>query len=136
MSHLCNLKSKNTGNKKIFFSYLNINFLRNNFENDCELVTGNVDILCIAETKLDSLFPNSQFSIPGFHNPLRMDVNSRRGGLLVYVKSSLPLKMLTKFKLPNNIQIIPFELNLRKEKWLFVSIYQPPLQNNEYLSVF
>ena len=24
------------------------------------------------------------------------------------------------------------ELNLRKEKWLFVSIYEPPLQNNYY----
>ena len=60
-----------------------------------------------------------------------MDVSSRRGGLLNYVKSSLPSKMLTKFKLPNNIQIIPFELNLRKGKWLFVCIYKP-LQNNQY----
>ena len=34
--------------------------------------------------------------------------------------------------MPNNIQITPFELNLRKEKWLFVSIYKPPLQNNQY----
>ena len=75
---------------------------------------------------------DSQFLIPGFHKPLRMDVSSRRGGLLVYIKSSLPSKMLTKFKLPNNIQIIPFELNLRKDKWLFVSIYKPPLQNNQY----
>ena len=40
--------------------------------------------------------------------------------------------MLTKFKLPNNIQIIPFELNLRKVKCFFVSIYKPPLQNNQY----
>ena len=40
--------------------------------------------------------------------------------------------MLTKFKLPNNIQIIPFELNLKKDKWLFVKIYKPPLQNNQY----
>ena len=40
--------------------------------------------------------------------------------------------MLTKFKLPNKIQIIPFGLNLRKDKWLFVSIYKPPLQNNQY----
>ena len=61
-----------------------------------------------------------------------MDVSSSRGGRLVYIKSSLPSKMLTKFKLPNNIQIIPFELNLRKDKWLFVSIYKPPLQNNQY----
>ena len=34
--------------------------------------------------------------------------------------------------MPNNIQITPFELNLRKDKWLFVSIYKPPLQNNQY----
>ena len=61
-----------------------------------------------------------------------MDVSSRRGGLLVYIKSSLPSKILTKFKLPNNIQIIPFELNLGKYKWLFVCIYKPPLQNNQY----
>ena len=62
-----------------------------------------------------------------------MDVSSRRGGILVYIKSSLPSKMLTKFKLPNNFQITPFELNLREDKWLFVSIYEPPLQNNQYL---
>ena len=130
MSHLRNLRSKNAGN--IIFSYLNINSIRNKFENLCELVAGNVDTLCIAKTKLDPAFPNSQFSIPGFHNPLRMDVSSRRGGILVYIKSSLPSKMLTKFKLPNNIQVIPFVLNLRKDKWLFVSIYKSPLQNNQH----
>ena len=68
MSHLRNLRSKNAGN--IIFSYLNINSIRNKFENLCELVAGNVDILCIAETKLDHLFPNSPFLIPGFHKPL------------------------------------------------------------------
>ena len=77
-------------------------------------------------------FPNSQFLIPGFHKPLRVDVSSWRGGLLVYIKSSLPSKILTKFKLPSNIQIIPFEFNARKDKWLFASIYKTPLQNNQY----
>ena len=61
-----------------------------------------------------------------------MDVSRRRGGLLVYIKSFLPSKMLTIFTLPSNIQIIPFQLNLRKDKWPFVSIYKPPLQNNQY----
>ena len=28
--------------------------------------------------------------------------------------------------------MIPFELNLRKGKWLFVSIFKPNLQNNQY----
>ena len=40
--------------------------------------------------------------------------------------------MLTKFKLPNNILIIPFEWNLSKGKRLFVSICKPPLQSNQY----
>ena len=61
-----------------------------------------------------------------------MDVGSRKGGLLVYIKSSLPSKMLTKFKLSDNIEIIPFVQDLRKEKRLFGSIYKPPLQNNQY----
>ena len=114
VSHLRNLRLKNAGN--LIFSYLNINSTRNKFENLCKLVTGNVDILCIAETKLDSSFPRR----PGFHKPLRMDVSSRRGGLLVYIRSSLPSKMLTKSKLLSYIQIIPFELNLRKD---FLSVF-------------
>ena len=69
LSHLRNLRSKNTGN--IIFSYLNINSTRNKFENLSELVTGNVEILCIAETKLDPSLHNSQFLMPGFHEPLR-----------------------------------------------------------------
>ena len=51
---------------------------------------------------------------------------------IVYIKASLPSKISTMFKLPINIQIIPFEINLRKEKWLFVSIYKSPSQSNQY----
>ena len=51
LSYLRNLWSKNAGN--IIFSHLNINSMRNKFENLFKLVAGNVDILCIAETKLD-----------------------------------------------------------------------------------
>ena len=84
------------------------------------------------ETKLGPSFPNLQFLIPGFQKPLRMDVSSQKGGILVYIKSSLPSKMLNKFKLPFNIQIILFELNLRKEKWLLLSIYKQQFQDNQY----
>ena len=84
--HLRNLRSKNAVN--IIFSYLNINSIRNKFENPCKLVAGNVDILCIAETKLDPSFLNSKFLIPGFQKPLRMDGSTPRGEILVYIKSS------------------------------------------------
>ena len=65
------------------------------------------------------------------HKPLRMDVSSRKGELLVYIKSSLPSKMLINFKLVDNIETTSLVSNLKKEKWLFGSIYKPPLQNNE-----
>ena len=86
----------------------------------------------MAETKLDRSFPNLQFLIPGFHEPMRLDLTSKRGGMLVYIKSSLQSRVISNFKLPKNIQAILFELNLRKDKWLFVSIYNPPLQSNNY----
>ena len=89
-------------------------------------------VLSIAETKLDSSFPNAWFLLPGFYEPLRLNMNYQGGRLLVYIKASLQSKILTKFKLPRNIQIIPFEINLRKEKCLFISIYKPPSQSNQY----
>ena len=118
--------------KNIIFSYIDINSIRNKFDNLCDLISKNVNILSVAETKLDVSFPNSQFLIPGFHERKRLDITSKHGGVLVYIKSSLPSRIMSNFKLPENIQAIPFELNLRKEKWLFVSIYKPPLQSNSY----
>ena len=118
--------------KNIIFSYININSIRNKFDNLWDLISKNVDILSMAETILDPSFPNSQFLIPGFHVPMRLDITSKRGGMLVYIKSSQSSRIMSNFKLRENIQVIPFELNLRKIKGLFVSIYKPPLQSNNY----
>ena len=120
---LRNLRVNNS--KNIIFSYININSIRNKFENLCSILSNNVDIFCVGETKLDKSFPVSQFSLTRFHTPYRLDINRNSGGILVFVKSSIPSRMLTKHKLPSDIQFIPFEINLRKEKWLFVSIYKP-----------
>ena len=37
---------------------------------------------------------------------------------MVFVKSNIPSRRLNDYKIPPNIQIIPFEKNLRKEKLL------------------
>ena len=118
--------------KNIIFSYININSIRNKFDNLCDLISKNVDILSVSETKLDPSFPNSGFLIHGFHESMRLYITSKCGGILVYIKSSLSSRIISNFKLPENIQVIPFELNLRKEKWLFVSVDKPPLQSNSY----
>ena len=80
--------------KDIICSYININSIRNKFDNLCDLISKNVDILSVAETKLDSSFRNSQFLIPGFHEPMRLDITSKCGGMLVYIRSSLPSKIV------------------------------------------
>ena len=119
--------------KNIIFSYININYIRNKFDTLCDLISKNEDILSVTETKLDPSFPNLQFLIPGFHEPMRLDITAN---VVVYIKSSLPSRIMSNFKLPENIQVIPFEFNLRREKWLFVSIYKPPLQSNNYFLTF
>ena len=114
--------------KNVIFSYLNINSIRNKMGSLREAVVENVDILAIAETKIDELFPTAQFLLVGYHSPYRLDESPKSGGILVYVKSSIPSRQLNFPNLPYKIQAIPFELNLRKEKWLVISIYRPPLE--------
>ena len=52
--------------------------------------------------------------------------------MIVFVKSHIPSRRFNDFKIPSNIQIIPFEINLRKEKWLVASIYKAPFKENKY----
>ena len=49
----------------MIFGHLNINSLRNEFEDLKEIIKQNVDILIISETKLDACVPTNQFSIEG-----------------------------------------------------------------------
>ena len=93
-----------------------------------EKIIRNVDVVIITEAKTDASFP----SFPSYHSPYRLDKNRKSGGILVYVKSSIPSRHLSCENLCYSIQAIPFEINLRKEKWLVISIYCPPSQNSEY----
>ena len=122
------LKTLKHGND-ILFSYLNVNSVRNKFNEINEVILKHVDILCVAETKLDSSFPNSQFSVHGFKEPLRLDVSGRSGGLMLYAKSHLPLRRLECDLISTETQCLITELNLRKSKWLILSIYRNPTQN-------
>ena len=110
ISKMKKLRVKNP--KNIIFSYLNINSVWNKFKNMSSLISENVDILIVVETKLDSSFPTTQFVIPGFHHPFRLDINRRSGGLLVYVKGSIPAltpaRVLTSFSTPADTQTIVF----------------------------
>ena len=99
------------------------------------LINKNIDILCFAETKLDSSFPAGQFFEAGYASPFRLDVSSNSGGLLVYINENIPSRILRKFTVTKDIQILPIEINFRKSKWLFLPIYRPDRTNKvEFLA--
>ena len=58
-------KVRTKNHKSKIFSYINIlskiYSIQNKFDNLCDLIPKNVDILSVAETKLDLSFPNPQF---------------------------------------------------------------------------
>ena len=64
---------------RIIFGQLNINSIRNKFISLVNAIE-KTDVFLVSETKLDESFPTSQFVIPGFSEPFRLDRN-RFGGL-------------------------------------------------------
>ena len=96
VSGLDSLKAVRLQNpKNIIFSYININSICDKVDSLCSLISSHVDILSIAKTKLDYSFPNAQLLIPYFHQPFHLDIKRNSGGLLAFVRSSVPARMLS-----------------------------------------
>ena len=48
----------------------------------------------VSETKLDESLPQGQFKISGFCRPFRLDLNSNRGGIMLFVREGIPAKLI------------------------------------------
>ena len=105
-----NLRLKNIS--KTILGQININSISSNFEQLKELVLKHV--LVVWETKLDELFPNSQFHMDGFSLPYRLDGNRKGGGVTIFVKEDIPSNLLTKQNFPSDVEGLLAELNFRK----------------------
>ena len=95
---------------------ININSIRNKFETLVSLVTSDIDILMISETKIDESFPLSQFMIDGFFLPYRRDRNAHGGGILVYFRNNITTKLLKLENLPSDIEAIFIEMYIKSKK--------------------
>ena len=124
------LKMKNIS--RTLIAQLNVNSIRNKFEQLKLIVNKNIDILVITETKIDNSYPSSQFEIDGFNIPFRLNRDEHGGGILIYVKENIPCKLLKNHGLISNFEGIFFEINLGKNKWLIFGGYNPKKENIEY----
>ena len=121
---LRNLRLKN--HDKIIIGALNINSIRNKFDQLKNMIKRNLDILVIIETKIDESFPTSQFLIDGFHEPFRKDRHDNGGGLLIYLNEDIPMKELDLHTFPEDVEGMFIEINRGKRKLLLFGSYHPP----------
>ena len=87
------IRTKNPN--RIVLAHLNINSLRNKFDILTDQVSGNIDVMVISETKLDDSFPESQFKIPQYSSPFRLDRDQNSGGIMVFVREDITAKFLS-----------------------------------------
>ena len=94
------------------------------------------DILCPCETFLDSgiFHDDVNLDIPGY-NLVRADhpANDKRGGVCIYFRKSLPLRI---FHIHFLHECINFEIRIGDKVCNFISLHRPPNQSLEVLETF
>ena len=86
------------------------------------------DITCLSETYLNSENPpnDTRLELPGY-NMIRSDdlSNNKRGGLCIYYKSALFLRILNISSLD---ECINFEVSIANKIYRFIQLYRSPSQ--------
>ena len=105
------------------------------YELECVMEFNGVDIVCITETWLTNEIPDSHVSLKDF-TLFRKDRPSHCGGLVAYIRSSIPCVLLPKLELRSSISEImwlhvkPFCLP-RSVSSILIGIYHPPHASSE-----
>ena len=110
---------------KIVAWQININSVQNKFDHLMAAVSGNIDILLINETKIDSTFPVNQFYFNGYNVPYRNDRNTNGGGILVYIRDDIGSPIIGCENLPSSFEGLVIELSFNLKKWLLIYSYNP-----------
>ena len=110
---------------------LYVNFVRNKKGAVQELITNNIDICLLSETKIDESFPNQQFNISNYKT-FRRDRNKHGGGLLFYINENISCKLINDEIISSDIDMIMFEFLVKTRNWLCIGLYESPSQNKNY----
>ena len=94
------------------------------------MITNNIDICLLSETKIDENFRNQQFNISNYKT-FRRNRNKHGEGLLFYINENIPCKMNYQI-IPSDIEMIMFGFLVKTRKWLCIGLYKSPSQNENY----
>ena len=133
LTKLKGLREKHRLNTNI--AYLNINSLRYKASDVISILnTKYIDVLCVAETKLDNTFPNEQFQATDFTTYRKDGPSALSGGLLVYVSSRVSSRR--RIDLEPSCECIVVELVCeRKKAFLYFCYRSPRINVNTYLEL-
>ena len=96
------------------------------------------DIICIVESWLSGDIGDTELSIPGF-TVFRKDRNRHGGGIIVFVRSSLPCTILP-FEPPTiphiQLEFLPLCIEFCKHKFCISVFYRPPSSDLAYFDSF
>ena len=113
-SELLSVRTKHPTN--IIIAHININSFRLKFsEVDYIIRKNSIQILAIAETKLDESDNSNLFHIEGY-SMLRADKRKNSGGLLMYISNKIPHRLINFNSTSPNVEIICCEIILDKKR--------------------
>ena len=64
-------------------------------------IHNNIDVICLNETKLDDSISNDDIMIPGFNAPFRSDRNRHGGGVAIYTRDYLRVRLRNDLRSPD-----------------------------------
>ena len=74
---------------RLIISHININSIRNKFDELKYKIQGNVDKCVISETKLDIICPSTQFCFDGYSKPFRPDRDKSGGVIYIFIRNDI-----------------------------------------------
>jgi hypothetical protein len=106
---------------------LNINSVRSKIGEVTDILNGNVlDIFSLCESKLNSTFPDNQFKVQNF-NLYRADRTQNGGGVMCYVRSSIPHRIRPDISLCNhNIESLVIDVRESRQRAFYICVYRSP----------
>ena len=112
--------------KELLIAHLNINSIQNKFEELTNVMKAiRVHIMFVSETKIDSSYPNAQFSLPGY-SLYRNDRKKGGGGILVLISTALSKTRLKLDKDYKTLEVIAIDVKTETGNMVIIGVYRPP----------